>query len=50
MAVEVALFEDIFVELEFVEKVFICVLGIVMGDDPLFDLGIFAENGCIGNR
>ncbi len=50
MAMELALLEDISLELQLCQKGFIGVFGVVVGDDPLCDLGVFAKDDGVGDR
>lgn len=50
VAMVIAFFEDVLVELELIAQIIIGVFGVVMGDDPFGCLGIFAKEGCIGDR
>lgn len=47
VAMEVAVIDDVFVELELLKEEVIGVLGVVVGDDPVFYFGILAEDGRI---
>ena len=50
MAMEVALLEDISLKLQFVQEHLVGMFGVVVGDDPIGDLGVFTEDCGIGDR